>query len=187
MAWFRFYDEVLDDPKVQRLPAETFRRWVNILCVAKRHDGVLPNITNMAFALRLSEDSVTELLKELKDFGLLDETETGMEPHNWNGRQYKSDVSTKRVKRFRKRRETVSGNAPEQSRTETETEAEKERILSSKKQFDEWWLLVPRKKGKGAAFVKFKIALTKSNNKNGALSVARSRERKNIIVKKTVR
>lgn len=26
MQWFRFYDEALDDPKVQRLPAEAFRR-----------------------------------------------------------------------------------------------------------------------------------------------------------------
>jgi hypothetical protein len=56
--------------------------------------------------------------------GLLDVTSVGLEPHNWRSRQYKSDVSTARVKQYRERHRNVSPNVtetpPEQSRTETE-------------------------------------------------------------------
>ena len=54
-------------------------------------------------------------------------------PHNWLKYQYKSDVSTERVKQFRKRRETVSRNAPEQSRTE-QNRGKKESTLSGAKE-----------------------------------------------------
>ena len=120
MAWFRFYDEVLDDPKVQQLPAKTFKNWVNILCLAKRNDGVLPPIDDIAFALRMTGSDAEALIKILKDNKLLDDTSNGIVPHNWSGRQYKSDVSTSRVKRFRKRRET-----PDETPPETETERKK--------------------------------------------------------------
>jgi hypothetical protein len=61
--------------------------------------------------------------------GLIDDFETGMAPHNWDARQFKSDVSTDRVKRFRKQAKTVSETVveapPEQNRAESDTEAEK--------------------------------------------------------------
>ncbi len=118
MGWFRFYDTALDDPKVQRLKPQIFMDWVNILCLASRSDGIIPPIKDVAFGLRVSKPQAAFKLKILELAGLLDSTEAGFEPHNWKVRQYKSDVSTDRVKRFRKRRETVSGNAPEQNRTE---------------------------------------------------------------------
>ena len=40
--WFRFYNEALDDPKVQKLPPALFKSWVNLLCLTARHDGTLP-------------------------------------------------------------------------------------------------------------------------------------------------
>jgi len=40
----------------------------------------------------------------------------------WGKKQYKSDTSTKRVKRFRERSKTVTGNAPDQIRSDTDTE-----------------------------------------------------------------
>ena len=49
--WFRFYAEALNDPKVQRLDGETFKGWVNLLCLAKAHDGTLPDIPDIAFGL----------------------------------------------------------------------------------------------------------------------------------------
>lgn len=126
MKWFRFYSGAVNDPKVQRLPPEMFRAWVNLLCIASEHDGVLPSAADLAFILRLSGGKVAERIKYLTECGLLDETETGVEPHNWEGRQFKNDVSTERVKRFRKRSETVSETPdetpPEQSRTDTESE-----------------------------------------------------------------
>ena len=131
--WFRMYAEVLDDPKVQRLRPEMFRMWVNMLCLAAKNDGELPSVEDIAFALRLSEKAVNDGMNILIMAGLIDVDSERTSPHNWNGRQYQSDVSSERVKRFRKRQrngacnvsETADETPPEQSRTDTETETEK--------------------------------------------------------------
>lgn len=127
MAWFRFYDEALDDPKVQSLPPELFKTWVNLLCLASRHEGKIPSVEICAFALRIDVDAAATVLSRLADGGLLDTRQGGANGshhaiHGWEKRQYKSDSSTPRVKRFRKRFETVTETPPE---TETETETEK--------------------------------------------------------------
>jgi hypothetical protein len=33
--WLRLYTDLINDPKVQLLPAEDFKGWINILCIAK--------------------------------------------------------------------------------------------------------------------------------------------------------
>ena len=125
--WWRAYDEALDDPKLQRLSPELFRCWFNLLCIASKNKGTLPSMEDLAFQLRIYDVSCTKkMVEELRQGGLIDETFHGtLQPHNWRKRQYKSDNSTARVKRFRKRRETVTETAPEQSRTETDTETDK--------------------------------------------------------------
>lgn len=131
-TWFRMYNEVLDDPKVQKLPAEAFRAWVNILCLACRHDGELPPITDIAFALRLTESKAADTLQILTDAGLLQVTGDGRYmPHNWNARQYKSDVSNERVARYRKRKSNGECNVTHnddvtanETAPETETESD---------------------------------------------------------------
>lgn len=122
--WFRMYDELLDNPKVQRLSGDEFKAWVNILCLASRADGVVPNIQDVAFALRLDEKKTAKIVGSLVASGLLDAgADDTFHPHKWNDRQYKSDVSTTRVKRFRERskerHETATETAPD---TEADTE-----------------------------------------------------------------
>lgn len=122
--WFRFYAEALDDPKVQRLDGETFKAWVNMLCLAARNDGYLPEMDDIAFALRMDNIAAGSLVDRLRIGGLIDTVKGGpngsrIAPHGWDKRQYKSDTSTDRVKRFRKRSKTVTETPPE---TETETE-----------------------------------------------------------------
>lgn len=121
MSWFRMYDSVADDPKVQRLPGDLFKAWVNILAIASRTAGILPTLDDLAFALRTSKQATQKIVSQLVSAELLDETEFGFEPHNWGNRQHKNDVSTERVQRFRKRQkereekrdETVSRNGKE--------------------------------------------------------------------------
>jgi len=134
--WFRFYDSVLDDPKVQRLTDPLFRAWVNLMCIANRNGGRIPqDFKDIAFSLRISDGKARDVVQALISAGLIDNTETDLEPHNWNERQFKSDVSTERVNRFRERKRSVSGNgaetlhetAPEQSRTETEKNRSEQR------------------------------------------------------------
>lgn len=122
--WFRFHDEVLNDPKVQRLDGHTFKAWVNLLCLASQNDGKLPCIEDIAFALRETVDGVRTVLERLLNGGLIDRLSGGADgwhyaPHGWSERQYKSDTSTDRVKRFRQRSRNVSETAPD---TDTDTD-----------------------------------------------------------------
>lgn len=124
MQWFRFHADALDDPKVQKLDPATFKGWVNLLCLACKHDGKLPSHDDIAFALRIDVFATESLLDRLVIAGLIDVVKGGangshIAPHGWDERQYKSDTSTDRVKRFRERSKTVTVTPPE---TDTDTE-----------------------------------------------------------------
>lgn len=121
--WFRFYEESLNDPKLLRLSDGLYRAWTILLCFASKNDGILPPVEDMAAALRTKPAKVSGWIKELSAGGLIDEVDGRYEPHNWHGRQYKSDVSTERVKRFRNGKRNVSETPPE---TDTETEQKKD-------------------------------------------------------------
>lgn len=112
--WFRLYDEVLDDPKVQKLPPDIFKFWINILCVASKNNGVLPPIESLSFVTRCNEKDVTEALDCLIAADLIsvskNQHSSYLTPHNWKKRQYKSDTSTERVKRYRDNKKTVTCN-----------------------------------------------------------------------------
>lgn len=120
------YEEVLDDPKVQRLPLELFKIWVNVLALASRHGGSLPSISDCAFAFREPESVVSSAFHRLEDTGLLKRKDETFRPNGWDKRQYKSDTSTERVKLFRKR--SRSGN---ETASDAEAETDKKKINPS--------------------------------------------------------
>jgi hypothetical protein len=134
MRWFRFYSEVLDDPKVQRLDPVTFKHWVNMLCLASKHDGRLPKNDDLAFALRVDIVTLETVLERLLNATLIDLCNGGVNGrhiamHNWDERQYKSDTSTDRVKRFRQRSRNVTETGPD---TDTDTDTEKGKARAPK-------------------------------------------------------
>lgn len=125
--WFRFYDAVLDDPKVQRLTPEQFRLWVNLLCLANRNDGRLPKPEDAAFSLRIPVAEYGQMLRDLVHAGLFDKCDGTWEPHNWSSRQYKSDSSADRMRRHRDRhRDVTPAVTVTRSESDTETEADTE-------------------------------------------------------------
>lgn len=133
--WFRFYENVMDDPKVQLLSDAHYRGWTTLLCIASKGDGEIPgDEAVLTFALRKPVGKVRDLLQALLSAQLIDRTETGYTPHNWNGRQFKSDVSNERVKRHRERHKTVTGNddvtlhvtPPETEQRQSRTEQKEE-------------------------------------------------------------
>lgn len=126
--WFRIYDEVIDDPKLLKLPEATRWYWLAMLCAASKNGGSLPTLDDLALHLRVTNARAAALLTEMQKAGLVDRTENGFEPHNWNARQFKSDVSTERVKRFRNGKRNVS---PTVSETPPETETETEKIADA--------------------------------------------------------
>lgn len=131
--WFRIYDDVLDDPKVQKLSGELFKTWMNLLCLASKGGGILPTIDDIAFRLRISAQDAQQRLDDLILLGLVDIRSDGkQEPHNWPTRQMPSDSSKDRMRKLRakKRDGDVTshvtdgdghGDAPE-------SESEKKRI-----------------------------------------------------------
>jgi hypothetical protein len=119
--WFRLDDDVINDPKILLLPEQMRWIWVAFLCIASKNSGELPAINIIALSLRVKETKAAEYLTRLVVAGLIDKTETGFAPHNWAKRQFKSDVSTDRVKRFRKQERNVS-ETPPHTQTETHTQ-----------------------------------------------------------------
>lgn len=102
------YDDLLDDPKVQRLDPVLFKTWVNLLCLASRNDGTLPGIEDIAFALRISDDDAASRMADLVAKGLIDDGEE-LTPHNWNARQFKSDRDESGAERQKRKRERDKG------------------------------------------------------------------------------
>lgn len=132
MEWFRFYHEVVDDPKVQRLAPPLFKHWVNLLCLAARNAdrGTLPSFADLAFGLRLSEAKVRAIVADLEAAGLLDRDGETLRVHGWTRRQKRSDDVSTRVAKHRASntsvtlQETLLETLPHVRVTETETETE---------------------------------------------------------------
>lgn len=103
MKWFRFYAEALNDRKVQSLPSDLFKSWVNILCLYC-NEGTALDLSSIAFALRTGDSKTEAIVDDLLNRGLLDDTAAGLVPHNWNNRQYKSETSGDRVAKYRENR-----------------------------------------------------------------------------------
>ena len=104
MAWLRLYEDILDDPKVMLLPPDVFRTWVLFLCASKARDGILPNSRQLAYRVRLDDDTCVKHLDLLVEAGLIDDTDEGMMMHAWDKRQYVNDISTSRVNKYRETR-----------------------------------------------------------------------------------
>lgn len=118
-AWFRLYSEFAFDPKVQLLDETLQRRFIMLLCLAGA--GVTPtnDVSEVDFALRIGVSECERTRSLLVSKGLIGDD---WFPKKWTKRQFESDSSTERVKRFRKRHkgvtDDVTGTASEQSRAE---------------------------------------------------------------------
>jgi len=128
--WWRAYDGAVHDPKLQTLPPDVFKLWFNLLCIASKNDGVIPPEDQLKSVLSLRYDRIKRGLTTLLSRGLIDRIEGRLEPHNWRKRQYKSDTSAERMKRYRQRKSDVTVTAPD---TDTESEIELTSLFSSQK------------------------------------------------------
>jgi hypothetical protein len=157
ITWFRMYSEMLNDPKIQTLPLASFKAYVNALCLAgsdPKSTGNIGTLETVSFAFRETKESVSSAFHELTSRGLIvTENETFHIP-TWRKRQYKSDTSTDRVKRFRKRYGNVS-ETPSDTDTDTDTDTDIKHTpkpqFATAFAFAEFWKIYPRKIGKAAA------------------------------------
>jgi len=157
LLWFRFYAEALNDPRVQSLEPQAFKAWVNFLCVASAREGLLPDMNTLAFAIRTSMDETEKMFHTLLEASLIAPVKNqhghAYAIRNWAKRQFKSDSSTGRVKRFR----NVTCNAdvtPSEIRVQSSEQSRAEKNIkkvSDDEQFASFWKAYPNKVGKGAA------------------------------------
>lgn len=142
MAWWRAHDKAVDNAKLQRLPPEQFKAWFNLCCLASANHGILPSLGDIAFKLRVNKAKAENVIETLRNAKLINDEQGQLKMHDWDEYQYKSDVSTERVKRYRKRQRNVSddqqrnvssnvASAVSETHQSTETEKNSEADASS--------------------------------------------------------
>jgi hypothetical protein len=120
-TWFRLYNDVINDPKVQLLPKALRWAWIELLCLASKHDGVLPPVEQIAFAVRSSVNDAQADLDALIFAELIDIAPDGrLTPHNWSERQFASDSSRERTKNYRERLKKRFGDGDVTSQVTTQ-------------------------------------------------------------------
>lgn len=131
--WIRLYRESLHDPKIVSLSDRVHRAWHNLLLIAD-DDGVLPSMRDIAVHLRMTapeaEQAICDLIEaELVDVAMLDGVRK-LSMHGWAKRQFRSDSSTERSRKFREKsnatlqkRECNVAATPPESESEPETES----------------------------------------------------------------
>ena len=98
--WFRLYSEFADDPKVQIMPETMQRRLLMLFCHRCKCGDVTVTFRDaeMAFHWRITTQEMAETKALFITQGFIDEEWNVL---NWDERQYKSDTSKERTKRWR--------------------------------------------------------------------------------------
>jgi hypothetical protein len=131
--WFRLYSEFAHDPKIQMLPEAMQRRYVMLMCLRCSETLETLHETEIAFQLRLSE-------AELIDTKQLFISKNFIDKHwnllNWDKRQFVSDSSTMRVRKYRDKKKQPSNDhetlQKRQSNViDTDTDTDKKQIKKS--------------------------------------------------------
>ena len=165
MPWFRLYAEILDDPKIGRLPDSTFRTFIELLCVqceAGDESGDT-GLTAVDIGWRLRRD-ISDDLDRLVALNVVEVVGDAVRISAWEKRQFKSDSSTERVRKYRaKQSETFQKRYSNALDTDTDTDTEKTTppnppptTNGTPPEFSQWWQAYPKKVAKDAALTAWK-------------------------------
>lgn len=140
--WFRCYTEIKRDRKLRRLPINFRWIWVAILAMAKESpvqgkllisEKIPATIEDIADESAADIEETEQAIQKFIEQDMMHEEDGVMILTNWDKRQYVSDNSTARVRKYREqKRETLPkrfGNnevTPPETETDTETDTEKE-------------------------------------------------------------
>ena len=133
--WWRAYEGAVDDPKLQLMPPALFKSWFNLVCLSSANGGKLPPISTVAFKLHIAEGKAKHVVAELTARHLFDQISGEFVPHNWELRQYKSDVTdptaAKRMRNYRNRRRnaTVTVTPPRVQNTDSVAKATADEVV----------------------------------------------------------
>jgi hypothetical protein len=123
-TWFRCYGEMVDDAKLRLLAFEDRWHYVAILCCKTQGllDETKPELLDRIVGLKLGLASreLDEVRRRLIEVELIDRD---WQPLGWNSRQFVSDTSAERTRKWRERK-TSPTPPPKESKTKTETDTE---------------------------------------------------------------
>jgi len=105
--WFRLYSEFAHDPKIQMLSEAMQRRYVMLMCLRCSETLETLHETEIAFQLRLSEAELIETKQLFVSKNFIDKQWNLL---NWDKRQFVSDSSTMRVRKYRDKKKQPSNN-----------------------------------------------------------------------------
>jgi len=107
LTWFRAYGEMVDNDRLKLLAFEDRWHYVALLCC--KTQGILdekqtPELLRRRIAVKLGLQlrEVEEVARRLEEVGLLNAKT--LQPIGWNKRQFKSDSSAERTRKWRKRK-----------------------------------------------------------------------------------
>ena len=137
MPWFRFWNNTIDNPKVQRLTGDEFKLWVNLLCIAskmrsKSGSPALPPNADIAFSLRLSPSMTEDFISRLIEADLLVvDMQGNVMPKDWEQWQAASDHDKSKDRMRRMRNRTISTNQSDVRTCDASRDADVTEYLSS--------------------------------------------------------
>jgi hypothetical protein len=144
--WLRLHRRTVNNPKLQKLGLEVVGFWTNCLCLSD-DEGYLPDVADIAWAMRVSETVAETFLVTLQGNKLIVRVGGGrLRLHDWDDHQKRSDSSTDRVRKFREKRQKHNETLDEtacnvsetvQSRVDTEKNREEKRREEEREQVRE--------------------------------------------------
>lgn len=148
LPWFRVYSEILDDRKIERVckmtsnpKATVIGVWVTLLALANDSPDrgrlcitldIPVSMGDLCSETGLPQEELYPIIEAFHDLGMLNGDET-MAIKNWDKRQFRSDSSTDRVRRYRDNvtvdipaHETLQKRSSNALDTDTDTDTESE-------------------------------------------------------------
>lgn len=103
-SWVKLYHEVLHDPKMGRLTDNLWRRVIEVILLAGEsgRDGLLPDVADMAWTLRLSTEELEANLESLAGYNIVEQTPQGWKVTHFSNRQAPIEAKD-RVSAYRNR------------------------------------------------------------------------------------
>jgi hypothetical protein len=113
--WIKLYHEILDDPKMGRLPDRLWRRTIEMFLFAGREGGCgeLPSVADMAWTLRTTPAELQEDINELERIGIIRQDD-GADPFVVHFEERQAPIppaERKRRQRERERHEQYTGDS----------------------------------------------------------------------------
>jgi len=169
MKWFRLYSEMLHDRKLARvsrreqIPKTTLLGiWVSLLCIANDSpirgtlmigEDLPMTMPEIADELEISESDLSNIWNTLIAVGMIEFHDECFCIASWDKRQFKSDSSNERVKRYREKQSDNDVTLPKRYSnaldTDTDTDTDKKLMAAPAAEFAEilqlWQETFPKK------------------------------------------